>query len=104
MSHTPGPWTARAIGETDLPVKGCGDGETPQEICEITGLGDFLVADAVYGCDASLIAAAPDMLALLRRLRGWDMLDTTSDGDYWKGEIDEAIRKATEPHRGRSGQ
>jgi hypothetical protein len=28
---------------------------------------------------------------LLRRLRGWDMLDACADGTYWKGEIDRVL-------------
>lgn len=35
-----------------------------------------------------------ELLALLKRLRGWDMLDATADGPYWKMELDAAIAKA----------
>jgi len=29
--------------------------------------------------------------ALLKRLRGWDMMDATADGPYWRREIDAAL-------------
>ena len=32
------------------------------------------------------------MRDVLRRLRAWDMMDATSDGEYWKKEITIALR------------
>lgn len=28
---------------------------------------------------------------LLKRIRGWDMMDVTADGPYWRAEIDKVI-------------
>ncbi len=33
-----------------------------------------------------------DAVEVLRRLRQWDYLDTAADGEYWKGQIDQAIK------------
>lgn len=34
------------------------------------------------------------LLALVEKIRRWDMLDATADGVYWKREIDAAIKQA----------
>lgn len=44
--------------------------------------------------NAQLIAAAPAMLALVERLRGWDDLPGRSDGPFWIEECDKVIAKA----------
>ena len=36
------------------------------------------------------------LLSLLGSIRGWDMLDSTADGVYWKREIDAAIKAVEE--------
>ena len=36
------------------------------------------------------------LLSLLGSIRGWDVLDATADGAYWKREIDSAIKAAKE--------
>ena len=36
------------------------------------------------------------LLLLLGSIRGWDVLDATADGAYWKREIDSAIKAAKE--------
>jgi len=51
-THTPGPWTTQPIGD-----------ETE---CNILGAGRELIA-TVSDNDAKVIAAAPDMLAALKR-------------------------------------
>lgn len=38
------------------------------------------------------------IVELLTRIRQWDVLDTTSDGDYWKREIDAVL---TETEKGK---
>ena len=64
--HTPGPWKAHATnlarsGQTEYEIHWSEDGEC--------------VAEIVHGApDAHLIAAAPEMLATLRKLEYW--LDT----------------------------
>lgn len=34
---------------------------------------------------------AARLRGFLKRMRQWDMLDTSSDGSYWRGEIDRAL-------------
>lgn len=29
---------------------------------------------------------------LLRRLHGWDIMDSTGDGPYWRGEIEKTVK------------
>lgn len=31
------------------------------------------------------------LASLLKQIRGWDMLDATADGPYWKRTIDKAL-------------
>jgi hypothetical protein len=31
------------------------------------------------------------LAALLKRIRGWDVMDATADGPYWRAEIDAAL-------------
>jgi hypothetical protein len=56
MTHTPGPWSVEWSEEE------FNDGVTVES-------GDGPVAFRVLECDASLVAAAPEMLALLKNLR-----------------------------------
>jgi hypothetical protein len=37
------------------------------------------------------------MRDLLRRIRGWDVLDGTADGPYWRGEIDRVLALPSAP-------
>jgi hypothetical protein len=92
MKFTPGPWEWR-------------DGKHGYGLC---GPDDEHVLDATYSdsvveasdADACLIAAAPDLYDLLRRLSEWDMLyvgdgvSMVADGPYWKREIQAALAKA----------
>ena len=39
-----------------------------------------------------LISQRDALLSLLGSIRGWDVLDATADGTYWKREIDAAIK------------
>lgn len=43
-----------------------------------------------------VLAQRDQLLALLGNIRGWDILDATADGMYWKREIDAAIKQAKE--------
>lgn len=36
-------------------------------------------------------------IALLKRLRAWDMMDSAADGTYWRREIDATLAKDVEP-------
>ena len=40
-----------------------------------------------------LKAERDELLALLHRIRAWDMMDVAADGPCWKREIDAAIAK-----------
>ena len=88
--HTPGPWEVRgdwyihrvgAEGGSHAEVKSCED--VPPDRRE------------EHKANARLMAAAPDMIELLLRLRQWDMLDVCHDGPCWKRLLDEVIAKAT---------
>jgi hypothetical protein len=41
--------------------------------------------------DAALQKRLADAQHLLARLRGWDVMDATADGPYWRSEIDKAL-------------
>lgn len=43
---------------------------------------------------ARLTSRCAEFMALLRRLREWDHMDTAADGSYWRGEIDRALLAA----------
>jgi hypothetical protein len=49
--------------------------------------------------------AEGEALHLLERLRQWDMMDTTADGPYWRGEIDRVLHgdRADQPDLPYSG-
>lgn len=57
-------------------------------------MGTWMIAGVRWEANAHLIAAAPDMLFLLQRLREWDQLPHTGDGPFWIREIDKALAKA----------
>jgi hypothetical protein len=56
--RSPGTWTAEEVGSTG--------GENPMPVYEVLAGNQWRVAEHVSEADARLIAAAPDMLALLR--------------------------------------
>jgi hypothetical protein len=67
MGHTPGPW--RAVGSEVVWLHCPGD--------------QCVVADVLseeYAADARLIAAAPELLAALRRMR--EVFEQLADGDW----------------------
>jgi len=109
MSHTPGPWKFEVVDETDS-FLGCkwldgGGGSSVIDLSnEWTGYpenGEDLQM-TISKDDAALIAAAPEMLAILEELREsstccgtYDLLDETA----WASpdladRIEAAIRKA----------
>jgi hypothetical protein len=60
MKHTPGRWTWCEVGDTG--------GDNPMPVCEVTA-GDYQrVAEHLTLPDAMLVAAAPEMLAVLSLL------------------------------------
>lgn len=71
-------------------------------------LADWLEADAcdlqppmdaaaelrrLHAENERLKAERDELLALLHRIRAWDMMDVAADGPCWKREIDAAIAK-----------
>ena len=103
--HTPGPWTITAATQYDDWKLGY-QGNHHAMGRFIVGPDGHVVGTAVMSFqgfhvpqepydNARLIASAPELLDLLQRLRQWDMLDATEDGQFWKGEMDKAISKAT---------
>lgn len=96
MNNTPGPWEvvrhAHIDGELWLSVNQHADATGMKEwVAEIKYL---TTAPRRQWANARLIAAAPDLLDLLKRLRGWDHLATAADGPYWTRELNAAIAKA----------
>jgi hypothetical protein len=63
--HTPGPWYCRPVNHPDPEVYAC------YEI-QVDSDGVFIDEAAA---NARLIAAAPEMLSLLKRLRVWICID-----------------------------
>jgi hypothetical protein len=67
------------------------------------------IFDPEHECPASPSVVSPGgqerafrAFALLRRIRGWDMMDyNKTDGDYWRREIDAILAPSvvSEPHR-----
>jgi hypothetical protein len=109
MSHTPGPWKFEVVDETDS-FLGCkwldgGGGSSVIDLSnEWTGYpenGEDLQM-TISKDDAALIAAAPEMLAILEELREsstccgtYDLLDeTTWASPDLADRIEAAIRKA----------
>ena len=97
LVHTPGPWKMLPE-ECDKPyirIRGDRLGGRYKVANVITpvykGVGSREAEET--RANASLIAAAPELLDVLQRIRGWDHLGTTHDGPYWKSEIDKVLSK-----------
>lgn len=90
-SHTPGPWIV--VAPEGQAIRVC-SGERPEDLTigYVTGHGSDSFADA------SLIAAAPDLLAALERLEHSYMLLSTGkpvrDMAETLGEVHHALKKA----------
>lgn len=82
---TPGPWIVVDWDEDVNAVKQKGAAEAD----------NIAYMDPEDEADARLIAAAPEMAELLKRLSEWDMLyvnpetgkGIVADGPYWQGQI-----------------
>lgn len=87
--HTPGPWEIQCFSDGTIDI----DGPTDDLICQIPVLG---VSAKNFIENANLIAAAPDLLAALREIRG-ELCRRHSpfvvETDY--AYINDAINKAT---------
>ena len=66
INHTPGPWTVERIGSTNF-IRILSDYSAQSESVCAVGPASLLQRNA----NANLIAAAPDMLAALRRIADW---------------------------------
>jgi hypothetical protein len=86
--HSPGPWKWKV----NVPqIDGC-------TLWDLEAPGDLIVED--LSIDPStpnmrLIAAAPDLLELVKRFRQWDDLPGRGDGPMWMKWADEVIEQAT---------
>lgn len=56
-----------------------------ESLCERLSICDIRLAKAKQRVE--------DAEGLLRRIRQWDVLDTTADGPYWRGEIDAVLKE-----------
>lgn len=91
MSHTPGPWRLGKCGGSvvaDVPIQ---DGICGSDCVEY--YGGHLIAESVTPSNAKLIAAAPDLLALLQELI--DIEGPQPGHIMWANKVKVAIEKAT---------
>lgn len=100
-SHTPGPWMIeRKKTRTDGINIWSGDGPaylgTTWHIAEVQGsAGDLDDSEEESEANARLIAAAPDLLEMLKYLRNYARLIDISDETI--GNVDAVIAKASSP-------
>jgi hypothetical protein len=66
--HTPAPWTIEEYGDDEAPTLVIHRGQTENRICFMATPGSH-GDPAIIEADAHLIAAAPDLLQELKRLR-----------------------------------
>lgn len=81
VSHTPGPWYPGSLGGTVCSVHP--PAASPHSMRnsdgEVRAYGGYLVCESVATkADAAVMAAAPDMEALLRKLHDWLAESATS--------------------------
>jgi hypothetical protein len=74
MSHTPGPWEIHHYGDNEGDIHGS-DGTL---VCMMRE-GDT-APDQDWSADARLIAAAPELLAAMKRMR--EVFEQLSEGDW----------------------
>lgn len=89
MPHTPGPWRiGRNYGAvvSDHPIESGIRGSD-----DVDGYGGHLIGESISQCNLAIIAAAPEMLAALKKLRKSDFAEC--DEPTWR-EIQAAIAKA----------
>ena len=94
MSHTPGKWVAEQVGSSGH--------ENPTDVFEVVADGYVRVCEFAGEADARLIAAAPDLLEVLKLIaaRCFDYDEEYSTerkvamGEYLCGKMTAAIAKA----------
>lgn len=75
MGHTPGPWTLHGWGDNDYEINAA-----EGTVCNVPGFDDDTVESNMAEHNARLIAAAPELLAALRRMR--EVFEQLADGDW----------------------
>lgn len=88
--HSPGPWTWHDFyGSFELRDR---NGEAVLD--DGSACGEYSQTINPNSANGRLVAIAPEMLSLLKRLRSWDHMATAGDGPYWCREIDALLSKA----------
>jgi len=95
MGHTPGPWTLHRWGDNDYEINAA-----EWTVCYVPGFVDDTVESDMAEHNAPLIAAAPDLLAGLRELVGYD--EGSSDKDSYGYEVLQRCKAAIAKAEGRS--
>jgi len=104
MAHTPGPWKVMDALRTHIFTEGDAYGRGPMFVAEVRGWGhltgtgggcamDYEKAAEIQDANATLIAAAPDLLAVLLRVRD-ELPRAELDYSTLADAIDAAIAKA----------
>lgn len=98
--HTPGPWRLEEVADdSGRIVHLCPCDTQDQSILTVVKYGGVKFAAVFLEADARLIAAAPDMLAELKKLE--KLLQAISLGDYPVSDelesLQNVIAKATQP-------
>ena len=93
MRHTPGPWESVTTSHGQILIRSPLDSDTRTpgyfaEVRRFTPDQNTLIANA------SLIAAAPDLLEACRAALDWTALDGDGISDPVRSEIKRAIKKA----------
>ena len=93
MRHTPGPWefTTTSGGQILIRSPLESDTRTPGYFAEVRR---FTLDRTILIANASLIAAAPDLLAACRAALDWTALDGDGISDPVRSKIEAAIKKA----------
>ncbi len=93
MRHTPGPWefTTTSGGQILIRSPLDSDTRTPGYFAEVRR---FTPDQNTLIANASLIAAAPDLLEACRAALDWTALDGDGISDPVRSEIKRAIKKA----------
>jgi hypothetical protein len=89
--HTPGPWRigkqgGSVVADTPVPEMGGSD--------SLDYYGGHLIAESITPSNAKLIAAAPELLDVVRRCELW--LGTLPEGRVMQLVCQQVITKATE--------
>jgi len=95
MAHTPGPWTVHAWGDKSYEINAALD-----TVCNVPGFDDDTVDAGNAEANASLIAAAPELLAALKELVAYD--DGSNDPEDYGYEVLQRCKATIAKAEGRS--